>query len=126
MSGKEILAGLLIALFLAIFITPFASEWPDGLEKVAEEKGFIKAAEEPLFRAPLADYTWPAIKSDKLSASFSGIAGTLMTFFLAYGASYVLNPVRKLTRRIKSCVREMVYIAASRKVFSNGIKKRKR
>jgi hypothetical protein len=34
--------GLGISLLLALFISPFASSSPDGLEKVAETKGFAE------------------------------------------------------------------------------------
>ena len=36
-----ILGGIALSLALAIFLSPFASPHPDGLERVAEDKGFI-------------------------------------------------------------------------------------
>ena len=44
--------GLLIALGLAI-ISPLASAWPDGLERVAEDQGIIDTALEASFRRPI-------------------------------------------------------------------------
>ncbi|MFH1624037.1 MAG: PDGLE domain-containing protein, partial [Pseudomonadota bacterium] len=37
-----IVIGLLLSLLIAIFISPFASPSPDGLENVAEIKGFLQ------------------------------------------------------------------------------------
>ncbi len=35
-----VVGGLLVALALAFFVSPYASSSPDGLNKVAEDKGF--------------------------------------------------------------------------------------
>jgi len=57
--------GLLVALFLS----PFASPSPDGLEKVAETKGFSEKGTEWTFwkYAPFSDYTVRWIKNEKVS-----------------------------------------------------------
>ena len=87
MKRKEILFGLITALFLALAISPFASQWPDGLEKVAQDKGFLEKGEAgPIFSSPIPDYSWPGLKSDKLAASIAGVFGTLLVF----GAGYVI------------------------------------
>ena len=83
MDRKAIFFGLLIAIVLAVLLSPFASLWPDGLEKVAEDKGFLERAEvEPLIVAPIPDYAWPGLQSEKLATSSAGIAGTLIVFGL--------------------------------------------
>lgn len=85
MSKREILFGLALAIVLAVVFSPFASPWPDGLEKVAEDRGFLEKAEvEPLFSSPIPDYAWPAVKSEKLATSAAGILGTLIVFGLGY------------------------------------------
>lgn len=79
--------GLGVALLLALFLSPFASSSPDGLEKVTETKGFSEKGESWKFwkHAPLSDYTLPWIKSEKLSTALSGLIGTLAIFFITIG-----------------------------------------
>ena len=61
------LAGLAIAVALALFVSPWASSSPDGLEKVAEDKGFIEKAEEtePVWESsPIPDYAVPGLTAE--------------------------------------------------------------
>ena len=50
LSRRQIVGyGLLISLGLALFVSPFACTWPDGLEKVAGALGFAhRAVRRPL------------------------------------------------------------------------------
>lgn len=92
MNKKEIIIALGIALFLAFIISPFASSSPDGLERVAEDRGFLEKAEiEPAFVSPIPDYAWPGVKSDRLAVSFAGVFGTLIVFGLGYGLAAILK-----------------------------------
>ncbi len=81
--------GLLIALGLAI-ISPLASSWPDGLERVAEDKGFIEAAQGPTFEV-IPDYVFPGVSSGSLATILAGVAGTLILFGLTYGLAVLLK-----------------------------------
>ena len=75
-------AALVVAILLAVFLSPFASSSPDGLEKVAEDKGFIRAAEEtePSWtHSPLPDYQVTAIRNERVSTGVSGLVGVLIT-----------------------------------------------
>ena len=85
--------GLGISLLVALFLSPFASPSPDGLEKVAETKGFAEKAEGSSFwkYAPLPDYAIPWIKSEKVSTALSGLIGTLAIFFLAMGVAKLIK-----------------------------------
>lgn len=88
MNKSEILLGLILAVFLAFLISPFASKKPDGLERVAEDKGFLSRAEgKPIFSSPLADYIWPGLKNEKLAGSLAGLAGTLIVFGVSWGVA---------------------------------------
>ena len=86
--GWLILAGLLLAVVLATLASPFASPWPDGLEKVANKLGFGKKAEEikPLLSAPIPDYALPGVRRQGLATALAGLIGTLMVF----GSGYLL------------------------------------
>lgn len=87
-----VLAGILISLALAFFLSPWASPFPDGLERVAEDKGFLARAEgEPLFKAPIPDYAWPGVNSETLATSLAGLFGTLLTFAVGYFLALALT-----------------------------------
>ena len=63
-SGRMLgtgLAGLGIALAVAVFLAPLASEWPDGMEFVGGKLNFLNADARPLVRAPIADYRLPGL-----------------------------------------------------------------
>ena len=75
------LVGLLAALALAGLLSPWASSWPDGLDRVAARLGFNgRERERPLVSAPLADYKLPVQSSAGWSTAGAGIAGTLVVF----------------------------------------------
>jgi hypothetical protein len=85
--------GLLISIGLAVFIAPFASPWPDGLERVAAVLGFEhKALVTGLGLSALPDYAVPGLKSVMLSTVIAGCAGTLAAFILAYLLARFLTP----------------------------------
>jgi cobalt/nickel transport protein len=92
--------GLGISLLLALFLSPFASSSPDGLEKVAETKGFLEKGEGWTFwkHTPLSDYTLPWIKNEKVSTAISGLIGTLAIFFIALGIGRLIKrtPSKKI------------------------------
>lgn len=90
--GASVAYGLLISLGLAIFVAPFASGWPDGLEKVASRLGFEHRAAASPFASPLPDYTLPGVKSVALSTILSGCIGTGIAFGLAYLLARALTP----------------------------------
>jgi cobalt/nickel transport protein len=85
--------GLGISLLIALFLSPFASTAPDGLERVATLKGFSDKTEGSRFSryAPLLDYTFPWIKNGKVSTALSGLVGTLAIFFIVIGFGRLLK-----------------------------------
>lgn len=78
--------GLVIAILLAVF-SPLASAHPDGLEWVAEQKGFLEAAQEPLYNI-IPDYVFPGISNEALATIVAGIVGTLIVFSVAVGLAF--------------------------------------
>lgn len=92
MDRKEILLWLLAALILAFFISPFASSSPDGLEKVAEDKGFLEKGEVgPAVSSPIPDYAWPGIDHEGVATGLAGVFGALVVFGLAYGIGAIIK-----------------------------------
>jgi cobalt/nickel transport system permease protein len=85
--------GLLISLGLVLFVSPFASPWPDGLEKVAGALGFDhRAAHQPLMPAPMTDYQLGGIKSATFATSLAGVIGTVIVFALSFVLARLLVP----------------------------------
>lgn len=91
MKKKQIWWAVGISLALAALVGPFASPWPDGLEKVAEQLGFLHRGEVRLFSAPLADYLVPGVKQEALSTALAGLAGTLLVLALGWSLGRVLK-----------------------------------
>ncbi len=89
MKNKWWLIALLACLAIA-GLSPLASSSPDGLERVAEDKGFIVLGREAPFRL-VADYIFPGIKNDVLATILAGITGTLLLFALAYGVAWLIK-----------------------------------
>ncbi|NIA06418.1 MAG: hypothetical protein GWP14_02080 [Actinobacteria bacterium] len=93
-----ILWALLVSVLLAIFISPFASSSPDGLEKVAEDKGFLNKAEdhEPAWNYSLIpDYAVGGIKNESIATGLAGLIGTLLTFAVGLGLAKVMSRKRR-------------------------------
>jgi cobalt/nickel transport system permease protein len=68
-----IAVGLLIALAVA-FASPLASAHPDGLERVAEDQGFIIAARAPTYEI-IPNYQAPFVQNEALATIVSGVIG---------------------------------------------------
>jgi cobalt/nickel transport system permease protein len=90
-----IAVGLLIALVVTLF-SPLASPHPDGLERVAEDLGFLSAAQDSPYTI-LPDYKMPFIENEALSTIVAGVAGTLVVAGVAFGMARV-NDTRRVTR----------------------------
>ena len=84
------------AVFLSVVVSPFASSWLDGLERVAEDKGFLARGEgEPLVASPVPDYAFPGVASDRWATAAAGALGTLLTFGVAFAVAAVLRKRRE-------------------------------
>ena len=80
-----LLVGLLVSLLLAGVVSSFASGDPDGLERVAEDKGFADTAEDhALADTPLADYGNPE-NGDGIGTPLAGVLGVGITFAFGLG-----------------------------------------
>ena len=88
MKSKWWLVSLLVCLAIASF-APLASSSPDGLERVAEDKGFIDRAQAAPFQV-IADYVFPGVENEVLATILAGIIGTLILFGLVYALSWLL------------------------------------
>jgi PDGLE domain len=89
---RFLIAGLLVAIGLALIVSGVASSSPDGLEKVAGEKGFLETAQDHLFAdSPLADYSVKGVGNQRLSTGLAGLIGVLVTFGLGLAVFALLR-----------------------------------
>jgi cobalt/nickel transport system permease protein len=73
-------AGLVTSLVLAGFVSFYASADPDGLEKVAHDKGIDKKTEQHAASgSPLADYGVKDVSDARLSGGLAGVIGVGVT-----------------------------------------------
>jgi cobalt/nickel transport system permease protein len=96
LGGPGLVYGLLVAAGIAVFVAPWASPWPDGLEKVAETLGFAdRAAERPLVPSPLPDYAVPGIVPEALTTAVAGLIGVAVVFLIVLGAARLVLSRRR-------------------------------
>jgi cobalt/nickel transport system permease protein len=94
-EGKTLVAGgVVLALIVGTLAVFFASGNPDGLERVAEDVGFLKVAQEPLYNL-LPDYIVPGIPSDTVAGVLAIVVGTLLLFAVGYGIARTLRRRRE-------------------------------
>ncbi|MFF2638302.1 energy-coupling factor ABC transporter permease [Streptomyces niveus] len=85
-------AGLGTALLLAGVVSFYASASPDGLEKVAADKGIDRKVEEHAAAdSPLADYGVKDISNTRLSGGLAGMIGVGATVVVGSGIFYVVH-----------------------------------
>jgi cobalt/nickel transport system permease protein len=75
--------GGIVAVGLALFVAPFASPLPGGLEAVASRLGFDRTAA-PVIGAPLEGYAIPGWGSPAAATAAAGGVGVLVMFGVGY------------------------------------------
>jgi cobalt/nickel transport protein len=89
---KLLIVGFAVSLFIAGFASYYASSSPDGLEKVAEDIGFIETAKENTnAETALADYGVKGVDNKRLSTGTAGVIGVLATAGVSTGLFLVLR-----------------------------------
>ncbi|MFN6463895.1 MAG: PDGLE domain-containing protein [Nostoc sp. DedVER02] len=85
-----VIAGLGIALLIAIFLSPLASKNPDGLDRVSEDLKFNskELQDKPAHKLPFYgifdEYALRGVP-EAIATPLAGLIGTLATFGLAWG-----------------------------------------
>jgi cobalt/nickel transport system permease protein len=87
----SLLSGGIAALGLAVFVAPFCSPLPDGLEQVGQALGLTETA--PAAAAPLADYTVAGFGSPTLATAGAALIGVAVAFALAWLLARALVPI---------------------------------
>ena len=70
--------GLAIAALIVVVLAPLASPDPDGLERVAQDQGFLQSARDALYSI-IPDYTVPGVDGN-LSTILAGLIGIVIVF----------------------------------------------
>jgi cobalt/nickel transport system permease protein len=92
--GQAAAGGLAAALAIAVFLAPFASDLPDGLEFVGDRLGFLpKSPIPPRIPAPIPEYQLPILGMNHLKAATAaaGLIGTLVVFGVAWSMGRILT-----------------------------------
>ncbi len=86
------LTGLAVTVVIATVVSQFAVDDPDGLERVAEDQGFISAAEEHALGSSIfADYATAGVDDEQLSLAVAGVTGVLLTLLVTGGLVLALR-----------------------------------
>ena len=92
-----VITTVVISLLIATFLSPFASTFPDGLEKVAERFGFAEKATEAINSKffVIKDYSISFINNEFWKGALAGLFGVLIVLavfgiiFLVYKISQI-------------------------------------
>ncbi len=91
-SRKVLLIGLAVTLLLAAVVSFYASSSPDGLERVASDKGISRTEKDhQLSDSPFADYGTKGVDNARLSQGLAGIAGVAITLALGTGLALAVR-----------------------------------
>jgi hypothetical protein len=88
MKLKWWIVGYFVAIAVAL-LSPLASGSPDGLERVAEDKGFIDRAQDAPYGI-IADYVFPGIENEAVATILAGIIGVTIVYLLVAGGTLLL------------------------------------
>ncbi len=93
MSRKSFfVTGLLVAFVIAGIVSYWASSAPDGLNKVAEDKGLnTNESDSATEGSPLAGYSTTGISNQRISGGLAGVVGVVVVLFIAGGMFAVIS-----------------------------------
>jgi len=87
-----VLAGLLVAFLLAGVVSFYASSSPDGLNRVALDKGFAQTEKtDGAAKSPFAGYETKGVDNDRLSGGLAGVVGSVLVLTLAGGLAFAVR-----------------------------------
>ena len=90
------IGGIIASFVVAMVVSQFAAPDPDGLERVAEDTGFIETAEDsPLSGSIFADYATAGIENEQVSLAVAGAAGTAVTLLVGLGLASTVRRTRR-------------------------------
>ena len=91
-TKRFFVAALLVTLVLAGIVSYYASSQPDGLEKVAGDKGINSQEKDHALKdSPLGDYGVKGVENARLSGGLSGVIGVAAVLALGGGLFWVVR-----------------------------------
>ena len=80
------IGGVITAMVVAMVVSQFASGDPDGLERIAADKGFAaRGGDHALGSSVFADYATSGIDNATVSLAVAGLAGVTLTLLVGFG-----------------------------------------
>ena len=92
-----IFAAILAAVLIGTFLSPLASKYPGGVEKVAEKLGFAGKAASFNIKFLIPYYLFPGIKNSFWQTALPGFIGVLIVlviFALIFGIISLVNKIK--------------------------------
>jgi PDGLE domain len=87
-----LVVGLFIAFLLAGVVSYYASNSPDGLDRVATDHGIARGVQHHQGTdSPLAGYATKGVDNQRLSGGIAGVAGVAITLVIAGGLAFALR-----------------------------------
>jgi cobalt/nickel transport system permease protein len=84
--------GLTAALAIALFVAPFASPLPDGLERAAERLGIFESSTHAAASSVVRGYTVPGLGSTPAATAIAGAIGTIVVFLVGFILARIALP----------------------------------
>jgi cobalt/nickel transport system permease protein len=89
-GGRGWVVGGMIAALIVVLLSPLASADPDGLERVAENLGFLDRGLDAPYQI-IPDYSIPFLGEAPLSTIVAGVIGALLVAALAFGVARLIR-----------------------------------
>jgi ABC-type Co2+ transport system, permease component len=89
-DGRAWIIGGVVATVLVVLLAPFASADPDGLERVAEDLGFIERGQDAPYQL-IPDYSFPLLGETSLSTIVAGLVGLVVVAALSMAAARLIQ-----------------------------------
>jgi len=95
-----VILALAVTFGLAAAASPFASGSPDGLERVANDEGFLDEGRLAGMQedAPIPDYAFPGVEDERLATGLAGFVGALGVMGLGCGLAAALRRRERVPR----------------------------
>jgi len=87
-----VVTGVLLALVLAGVVSHYASDRPDGLTRVAADKGIEPRQQDtPADGSPLAGYDAKGVDGNRLGGAVAGVTGVVVVLAFTGGVTYLVR-----------------------------------
>jgi hypothetical protein len=84
-----VVAAFAIIAVVVITASYFASADPDGLERVAEDEGFLDVAQDHPWSV-IPDYVFPGLDDGPMATIVAGLIGVALVFLVVWGVGSLL------------------------------------